>query len=290
MTTRNASHIKFGVEIESFLPSSQSRNFRNGTHTHGNQITHAPNGWNAQHDGSLTHGGRGRFASETVSPILSGENGLAESFYMCEYLNEINARTNGTCGLHVHVNARGYTSRQIANIKRAFVWFEKAFFGLAGREMPTRFESVYCAPSHLWTGDRRQSLNLENVHGAKGTVEIRCFPGTTSPEIVTTAAYMAVGLVAWATRQEGYLTEAQPIIDPLEAARAFCETVFSDRRNRIVPDESADDVIHTLARKCSEAKGELHRRAVLTHGSAHSYRMAIDDQWVYNGARQIASV
>jgi len=285
----NANRIKFGVEIESFVPHAQRTNFRNGPYHNGNQINHAPDGWNAQRDGSLRSGSRNRFGTETVSPILEGENGLAESFYMAEYLNEINATTNATCGLHIHVDARTFSPRQIENIRRAFILYEKAFFGLSGRGMARRMESNYCRPFHRWDRTRFQSLNLTNLTNRKGTVEIRCFPGTTNPEIITTAAYMSVALVAYATRQNGELDLYSPIVEPLTAARNFCNEILSDSKNLIIPDEPANDIIAVIIRQARAAERQMLADAPSpTFGESPSYSGAVRNDWRYEGERQVS--
>lgn len=54
--------------------------------------------WKVVSDGSL----RGDRPFELVSPVLRGEEGLAQVKTVCEVLNRLGARINKTCGLHVH--------------------------------------------------------------------------------------------------------------------------------------------------------------------------------------------
>jgi len=181
----SAKTTKFGIEMETFIPNTYRREFETGAYHHGNQIEHSPDGWNAQRDGSLHTTRRTYFPAEVVSPILTGEGGLAEAFYMCEYLDDVDVKVNGSCGLHIHVEASNLTEREIARIKNAFRHFEMAFYGLNGSKAPTRIASGYCAPSERWAGNRYQSLNLTNVGSEhKNTIEIRCFAGTIDPTIV----------------------------------------------------------------------------------------------------------
>lgn len=56
------------------------------------------NHWKVVSDGSV-HGDR---PFELVSPVLRGEEGLAQVKIACEVLNRLGATINKTCGLHVH--------------------------------------------------------------------------------------------------------------------------------------------------------------------------------------------
>jgi len=64
--------------------------------------------WDIGDDGSI----RGRDSVEIRSPILRGESGLKEIEKVCAILNDIGAKVNNSCGLHVHVG--------IKNSKRKF--------------------------------------------------------------------------------------------------------------------------------------------------------------------------
>lgn len=54
--------------------------------------------WKVVSDGSV----RGPHPFELVSPVLQGEEGLAQVKAVCGVLNRLGAKVNKTCGLHVH--------------------------------------------------------------------------------------------------------------------------------------------------------------------------------------------
>lgn len=77
--------------------------------------------WKLVYDGSLT----GENAIELVSPILYGEDGLKQIITVCAVLNRLGVTVNNTCGLHVHVDARGATTRNLQNLLRTWAKYER---------------------------------------------------------------------------------------------------------------------------------------------------------------------
>jgi len=245
-----AKNVKFGIEIECFVPTDVAANFTPGGYHRGLPIQMAPTGWNSQYDGSL-HGPSGYTAVEVVSPVLAGEAGLTEAVYMVEYLNEVGAVVNESCGLHVHVNAAGLTPLQIQRVYNAFRHYEMAFYGLSGEKAWERMQSTYCRPSHRWDSSRYQSLNLTNVgRSRKNTIEVRCFSGTLDMATVVTAIYMSVALVARSVDRD---VNPRRMTDPGRAADSFIRHNLNNRRFYIVPDAPADEVKETLTAAANAA-------------------------------------
>ena len=87
-----ASDVKFGVEVECYLPTGTIEAL--GGYHHGLQVAWLPNGWNGQSDTSLNHCPAGYRAAEIVSPILSGEEGLAQVWFTLEAIKELNGVVN----------------------------------------------------------------------------------------------------------------------------------------------------------------------------------------------------
>jgi hypothetical protein len=94
---RDASEIRFGIEMETLLPTGTCQV---GQYHHGTQVAGLPRGWNAQHDGSLHTSLPGYAGVEIVSPILKGADGLRQIAEVCTWLAAKNARVNETCGFH----------------------------------------------------------------------------------------------------------------------------------------------------------------------------------------------
>lgn len=257
-----AADLSYGIEIESGIPSAALRDFEPGGYHSGIQIPVMPTGWRSEGDGSITRP-PGCTAAELVSPVLQGESGLVEVVYLADYLTNVGARFNDTMGVHVHVDARNLTDTHINTIKRNFVRYERAFYGLSGSHGldrwngPSRGRTNYCAHSGLWPnqdGNRYHSLNLQNYYngGRKKTVEFRVWQATADPLVLVTAVSMAVALVARAVR--GVAEDGPQIATAREAARKFARSHWSGRTEyRIVAGVDMTDLTRTLFGHCDES-------------------------------------
>ena len=255
MTTRTANQIKFGIEIECMLPASVQISV--GGYHNGLAINWAPAGWNAQGDGSI-RAQSGYKPVEIVSPPMCGEDGLAQIYYMIETINELGGRVNDSCGLHVHVDANGMTQNEVMAVRRAFLKYENAFYGLSGRLACYRLQNHYSKSSKISSvNDRYQGINLLNwidpsprrQRNNARTIEIRAWAGTLNPDEIMTAVYMAVALVA-----SGGIENEQTITQSFFAAHSFIDNVWSDIRNLIIPEEAIDELAEILTRKCEESR------------------------------------
>ena len=247
MAPRTASQIKFGVEIECYLPAGVE--VQVGGYHNGLQVNWAPAGWNGQADGSI-HAPEGFRPVEIVSPALCGENGLIEVYYMVDTIKTLGGQVNGSCGLHVHVDANTLTETQVKSIRAEFIRHEKTFYSLSGSDAARRYNhNNYCKPSsssHIM--DRYQGCNLLNYlspsplreRSGRRTVEIRCFAGTLEVEEVIAAVYMAVSLVAKVENQysTGYHT-----------GPAMFEKLWDYETMRIVPEEDASQLVAHLTQQ-----------------------------------------
>lgn len=104
---RTPKDVTFGVEIEctdviqSYLIASAAAKgvtVRCENYNHRDNETY----YKVVSDGSLM----GENTAEVVSPILQGKKGLESLKNVCAALNEIGARVNRTCGLHIHLDAK----------------------------------------------------------------------------------------------------------------------------------------------------------------------------------------
>lgn len=62
---------------------------------------------------------------ELVSPILKGREGLRQLELACEALNELGAKVNRKCGLHVHHDINDYSVEDTKNLYATYIKFEK---------------------------------------------------------------------------------------------------------------------------------------------------------------------
>jgi len=111
---------KFGVEIEAFfkhergveklkgLLQQQGITLQNGLR--GTQMQ----SWKLTGDGSINS--NGGFSFEIVSPILQGQEGMAQLEKVCQGLKACGARINKSCGLHIHFDAQGFNLQTWKNL------------------------------------------------------------------------------------------------------------------------------------------------------------------------------
>lgn len=204
-----ADRLTFGVEIECTLPHAgpAAQFLRVGGRHSGIPCDRLPGqvagkNWKCESDGSIM-AGHGRYGVEFVSPVLSGVAGLQNLAATMATIRSWGARTNASCGFHVHV---GWTSNSIADLRKVVAYtaqYEDAFYAAAGtrsRETGRMCKSIKGFERLPWNQgriedarygpgkqlrlrgceDRYMLLNLENLlmGNGKPTVEFRVFSGT----------------------------------------------------------------------------------------------------------------
>lgn len=93
--------------------------------------------WKIVTDASVPGGG------ELVSPILRGEDGLAEACRAMAALAGAGMRVDKDCGLHVHLDASGMTLRRMKNLAKFYAKYEDAIDSLMPRSR-RRDHGYYC--------------------------------------------------------------------------------------------------------------------------------------------------
>jgi hypothetical protein len=83
--------------------------------------------WKVTTDASLDPHGRLGTSAEIVSPVLQGDDGLAQARKAAEAAKSIGATVSTRCGLHVHVFAGDLSVDQLRNLAINFVHCETAF-------------------------------------------------------------------------------------------------------------------------------------------------------------------
>lgn len=207
----NIENITFGIEIETTIPLSA--NVRVGGYHNGALATSArkQNGelvsfpafqgmpWRTERDCSIMVLAPGHTPCEFVSPVLKGEAGIAHLIAFVEFLREIGAEVNPSCGMHIHVSATTAAGTEdhtayLERLVRLVAFNSKALYAQTGTT--SREKGRYCAPLGATTRDaiarvkkskrvndaaigpsRYHILNLTNL-ARIGTVEFRCFAGT----------------------------------------------------------------------------------------------------------------
>lgn len=200
-TLITAFNKEFGVEIEGYgIDRHELARLFNaaGIATEAQSYNHnTTRVWKIVTDGSLA----GSNPFEVVSPILKGEQGMAELKKVCDVLEAAGVKINKSCGLHVHFNARQMAINDWRNLYKNYITMEGEIDSLMPisrrgnsntycRSMMSRFrskENAFAAIdeaqtvgdlSRVVTGrDRYFKLNAESFT-RHGTVEFRQHSGT----------------------------------------------------------------------------------------------------------------
>jgi hypothetical protein len=152
-------------------------------------------GWDVKEDGSLY--GNGDYGCEVASPILQGEEGLAEVRKVLEALRTAGAYTNDSCGVHVHLEADDLNVDQIGQFVRSYLnnhdfidWLvtpnrrqlddgNDDYYAIRlDEECVTTVERAR-TKTDMYDGDRYRTVNV-NSYSKFGTIELRQYQGTLS--------------------------------------------------------------------------------------------------------------
>ncbi len=170
------------------------------------------------------------YKTEIVSPICTYED-IEDIQAIVRELRHKGAIANSSCGIHVHINAQPHNARSIRNIvnimtskedilfkalevseSRAARWCKKnemEFVDKLNRRKPTTTDAI----GRLWyNGDlgrryqhydqsRYHALNLHAVW-QKGTIEFRCFNGTTHAGKIKTYIQLCLAISHQALTQK----------------------------------------------------------------------------------------
>lgn len=206
---------RFGIEIEAYNCTRErlSRELREaGIEVSVEGYNHTTRShWKLVTDSSLS----GNDTFELVSPILSGEEGLKELEKVCWVLEACNVKVNESCGLHVHIDAEGFSMETWRNLVLSYKRLEPVI----DRFMPaSRRNNRYChGLGHVpetrirsartvdelkgLVGDRYHKVNLE-AYSRHKTVEFRQHSGTTCFTKMRHWVLFLHKLVTFATRRQ----------------------------------------------------------------------------------------
>jgi hypothetical protein len=169
----SAFNRKFGIEIEAF--NCDKNELIRKLNAAGVQAatgfrTSSHNGWKVTSDGSIN----GTNSFEIVSPVLEGEQGMAEVEIVCRTLKQMNAKINKTCGLHVHIEGRGFSLAQWRNIYKNYAKLENvidAFMPISRRAN----NNTYCKSIK---GSRSMVELFEKIDNSRTVKELANMNGT----------------------------------------------------------------------------------------------------------------
>ena len=215
--------LTFGVEIECYGVIRQfliEKGTAKGLQVQSEGYNHTDN----QHyykivsDGSLT----GENSQEVVSPILKGKKGMSSLKSICEALNELSAKVNRSCGLHVHIGAANMSNEHYCRIFRNYQKLESvidSFMPVSRRSDNNRYchtmryvEFANCKNKADIAGamdyDRYFKVNPISYDRHK-TIEFRQHSGTTDYEKISNWILFLAKLVEFSYKKE--ITECNSI-------------------------------------------------------------------------------
>lgn len=238
------STITFGVEIECSVLRKQVRDSfeRTGVayeyegYNHVDRRTH----YKFVTDSSVT----GDSPIECVSPILTGNAGMASLKKCVSALNEAGATVNSSCGLHVHIGAQDLSEAEYANVFNNYYYLQdiiNTFMAPSRRNSRwarplspdvTRSRSMYevrCALDH----DRYKAVNPMSYDRHK-TIEFRQHGGSVNYKKISMWATFCAKLVVWSKKNR--LTDSVASIDDIkfltDVEKAYFKARVSEFANR----------------------------------------------------------
>lgn len=218
--------LTFGVEIEFILPDTTQEYVAEALDNAGVACFAAgynhqtSTSWKVVRDGSVNSG------HELVSPVLT-ENRFSEIDAACAVLSRLGASVNRSCGLHVHVGARGLTVNAHKRLAALYAESEDVIDQLIP---PSRRGSnnSYCASTKnvnvralaaardvtaiahaVSNNDRRSKLNF-TAFWRHGTVEFRQHSSTIDATKIKNWVLFCLKMVETAVREEGEALEVAP--------------------------------------------------------------------------------
>lgn len=168
--------------------------------------------WKITSDGSLT----GNQSFELVSPILHGEEGLKDLEKVCWVLELCDVKVNNSCGLHIHMDAAGFTLQTWKNLALSYKRLEKvidAFMPSSRRnnrfcqgfanitETQIKSAGTITDLRRAFGNDRYRKVNLE-AYARHRTVEFRQHGGTTNFTKMSAWVYFLAKLITFAENGE----------------------------------------------------------------------------------------
>lgn len=241
--------LTFGVEIEAY--NINIRNLINVVTSKGVEIfsegyNHRDNDryYKIVSDASI----RGEMPAEIVSPILYGKSGLESLKKVCASLEEINAKVNKSCGLHIHLDAKNFTINQWRNLIINYARLEHiidSFMAQSRRgnnncfcrslSLMPRLEATILHCNSVeeiarYFSTRYMKINVE-AYSRHKTVEFRQHQGTTDFKKISMWLSFLQKLVAYSKNNS---VENCASIDDLPFLNATEKVYFKSRINQFV--------------------------------------------------------
>lgn len=238
------SKLTFGVEIECYhcdryslieQANSKGLTVQSESYNHNDNKAH----FKIVSDASLV----GEDSNEVVSPILKGNKGLSSLKKLCKALENVGARVNRSCGLHVHIGAENMSDSHYCRLVRNYQKLE----GVIDSFMPesrrgnnntfakslSRLNFSHCSSKQdifSVTGDRYYKVNMAPAYMRHKTIEFRQHSGTTDYEKISNWILFLAKLVEYSYENE--ITECV-MIEDIPFLTEDDKIYFTNRRNQL---------------------------------------------------------
>ena len=121
--------------------------------------------WKIVPDGSVNNGG------ELVSPILSGLEGKEQLRIALRTIKELGAKTDRSCGIHVHHDASDMSAKNLANVAELYKSHEAIIDQFVGESRRRYSGNQYCASMHTnrmyWENASERMYNNTNINSSE---------------------------------------------------------------------------------------------------------------------------
>lgn len=244
----------FGIEIECYLPAGMTHAViarkltEAGVETAAEGYNHnLRTHWKVVTDGSLGDYTRG---AEIVSPVLTGEAGLAAIRKVCDVLVAEGVTVNRQCGLHVHVGARNRSVDWFQALIISYAHFEEVIDGVLPRsrradnnsfcrsmrpfvEAVKRATDIYgvcrAVANNQGPYARYRKLNCESF-ARHGTVEFRQHSGTIEADKAVNWVLLCLSLCHKAAETARPMVAPAPVAAPAAVAAEPQPIVYRGRQ------------------------------------------------------------
>jgi hypothetical protein len=169
-----------------------------------------------------------------VTVLLDAKHGFDKLYKVCKVLNSMGAMVNSTCGLHVHLDQRGFTRSESVLIGKRL----GKYLPILTKLVPSsRRNNRYCKASvSELSGCRYHAVNMTSLSKHK-TIEVRLHSGTTDARKIENWVRLLRSIVESKANVKRSISTLQGLMDSLNLSSELVE-YFDRRFNKFNPASS----------------------------------------------------
>lgn len=203
--------VKPDVVVEALENAGINASYRGYTHT-------TTSYWKIVTDSSVTNKGTGTYAGlELVSPVLKGEEGLKQLQICCRVLDELGAKVDKSCGLHVHLDARDLTLQHWKNTVVFYHNYQRSIDKMLPKSRRSG-QNQYCQPF--------MERDLKDISALKTLSQLRDYAEYTSRyKVINVTSFLRHGTIEF--REHSGTIDFEKIYNWLQ----FCMVVIEKAKS-----------------------------------------------------------